>query len=246
MKPNISCANTRSTARPRFRRDIKDLNSFMDEASFPSSLRMKLREYFRYQTQTYSVDRYRHLLNRLSPALRREVANQRDNSWIERVRLFQKCPEDFRIAIAMIITQTTFPPAEVVVREGELNEHMHIIRRGVVASGRRILMTGEVFGEEMLYHRSLPADCSSWTVTCVLFATVCLSQPFQWTDIPVNVRARKYSGTATSTRLAVSSSRTFCTIFRACVRRFGGSQTASCSAPRYWRTAPRCALLSRG
>ena len=149
----------------RFRRDIKALNSFMDEASFPKSLRQKLREYFRYQAQTYSVDRYRHLLNRLSPALRREVANQRDNSWIERVHFFKNCPESFRVAIALVIEQRTYPPAEVVVREGEHAECMHIIRKGVISSGRRILTTGDGFGEEMLFHRSLPADFSSWTVT---------------------------------------------------------------------------------
>mmetsp|Transcript_9637 Transcript_9637/g.33592 ORF Transcript_9637/g.33592 Transcript_9637/m.33592 type:complete len:824 (+) Transcript_9637:290-2761(+) len=154
----------------KFRAEMKELNQFLEEGNIPSGVRQKLREFFKYKSASLNISSYHHLLQRLSPALRQEVARLIDNSWIERVIFFQGTSPSFQIRISMAVEHLTFPPGEIILQAGEMQEQLMIVKKGLVASGRRVVGGGGVFGEEALYKRRMAADFSSHSITfCDLY-----------------------------------------------------------------------------
>ena len=75
---------------------MSNLNRFIREAKLDSELASRLRMYFRYQHRNAALDNFDDLMERMSPALRGEVAVAMHSDWIAEVDLFRMCPYQVR------------------------------------------------------------------------------------------------------------------------------------------------------
>ena len=142
---------TRNEKLNKFQAMMRDLNSFLTEHMFPQKLRVRLREYFKYQLEGTDADVYKKLLAKMSPALRGECTILM-NTWIKKVDFFRDCPEPMVIHLSTCVVEHTYPPEESLFFAGETLAHAFLIRKGVVDSDRRIHMSGKMIAEGALYY----------------------------------------------------------------------------------------------
>ena len=141
---------TRNEKVNKFQGVMRDLNGFLIDHGFPQDLRVRLREYFKYQLDGADADVYRRLLDKMSPALRSECT-MRMNTWIRNIDFFKHCPEPLVIHLSTRVVEHTFPPEETLFRPGDAVSTIFLIRRGVVQVDGLIKMSGKTIAEEALY-----------------------------------------------------------------------------------------------
>jgi CRP-like cAMP-binding protein len=141
---------TRNEKMNRFQGVMRDLNGFLTDHRFPQELRVRLREYFRYQLDRADADVYKMLLSKMSPALRTECT-MRMNTWMRRLDFFKKCPEPFVMHLSTLVVEQTYPPEETLFTAGDELSHVYLIRRGVVDVNGRIKVSGKTIAEAALY-----------------------------------------------------------------------------------------------
>lgn len=147
--------STRDERKNRYIQTMQELNSFMVEGNFDVKTKQKLREYFKYRATAPDVKAYHRILNALSPQLRKEVCVHSDTSWIDNVQLFKNCPFTFVVEVAMALQQVTFPPQEMIFREGDYGNSMYIVKKGLVDYGGEIVCRSGTIGEENLYRTTI-------------------------------------------------------------------------------------------
>jgi len=120
----------------RLHRKIDDLNVYMEEQSFPNSLRIRLREYFHYTAKQSRSEHYRQLFDEMSPQMRGDVYRRVNAVWVSRIP-FLYCASPFErqafiTALAMKLMHQVYPPRERICNPGEISQLFYIIQRGVV------------------------------------------------------------------------------------------------------------------
>ncbi|KAK3255338.1 hypothetical protein CYMTET_35474, partial [Cymbomonas tetramitiformis] len=137
--------------RQDFYQRMDQLNHFVSEQRFPETLKMRLRDYFRFKNRYNNFCNHQGLLQYMSPMLRREVAVHTHMPWIRALEFFSDCCDDFVIEVAMSLTYLTYPANELVISFAEEAEAMYIINKGVVCTQGIILTAKMVFGTDMLW-----------------------------------------------------------------------------------------------
>jgi CRP-like cAMP-binding protein len=145
-----------------------ELNVFLDEGRLSPSLRVRLREYFKFKMSSSHVEAHTSLLKQMSPALRAEITLS-TNTWIKRVKFFQKCPEALVIQLTLSIKQQTYPPQEKILVPGDWCDRMFIVRKGVTICRQKIITTGQLFCEESLYKEGQVAYGAHAVTFCDLY-----------------------------------------------------------------------------
>ena len=102
------------------------------EKSLPIQLQERLRDFFRFKRFNTDAGSHQHLLSNMSPKLRGEVSIHMHSRWIKRMPIFQDAPREFFTEMCLAIKTSVFSVRELVIREGEPNNNMHIIERGLV------------------------------------------------------------------------------------------------------------------
>ena len=148
---------TMDQASTEFNQSMDDLNLYMEENHVPTELRIRLREYFMYAKAMNRQEYYSKLYDRMSPALRGEVAYHINEEWISNVPFLARQPgienEEHHLFItdvAMNLKAEAYGPQEVVIKLGEKAEKMYIMQKGVVAKGGNIISGGKFFGADII------------------------------------------------------------------------------------------------
>jgi len=141
---------TRNEKMNRFQGLMRDLNGFLVDHRFPQELRVRLREYFRYQLDGADAELYKKLLGKMSPALRSECT-MRMNTWMRKLDFFTNCPEPFVMHLSTLVIEQTYPPEESIFTAGDVLNKIFLIRKGVIDVNGRIKVSGKTIAEESLY-----------------------------------------------------------------------------------------------
>ena len=101
----------------------------------PRELAGRLRAFFWQQEHSPSaLEAWRDLLDRLSPALRGDVAFAVNVAWIRSISVFQKSPSNLLIELSVAFRSIYFPPGEQLQTRGDDNAtaSLLVLQRGVV------------------------------------------------------------------------------------------------------------------
>ena len=170
---------TMDQATTEFNASMDDLNLYMEENFVPRELRIRLREYFMYAKGIGRQMYYAKLYDKMSPALRGELAYFINQHWISNVPFLSRAghlsgqisEEEHRLFItdvAMHLDAEAYGPQEHIVKMGEKAEKMYIMQRGVVAKQGSIISGGKYFGEDII----LKAGRRTYTVRALTFTDV--------------------------------------------------------------------------
>lgn len=128
-----------------FSEQIDRLNVYMDSKDMPLDLRDRLRQYFRQRKQMDSDHQYSALMERMSPALRGEVARSVNREWLERVPWLNNGSLGFIASLAIALELELFAPQELII-----GGQLRVLTRGVVARNAKIMTSGCVWGIDMM------------------------------------------------------------------------------------------------
>lgn len=167
---------TMDQATTEFNASMDDLNLYMEENFVPRELRIRLREYFMYAKGIGRQLYYAKLYDKMSPALRGELAYFINQHWISNVPFLSRAghlaatisEEEHKLFItdvAMHLDAEAYGPQEHIVKMGEKAEKMYIMQRGVVAKQGSIISGGKYFGEDII----LQAGRRTYTVRALTF-----------------------------------------------------------------------------
>ena len=117
----------------------------MNANRLPIALRTRLRDYFYQRRNLLVTENNRLLLADMSPSLRGEVAEVTARKWLKFVPWLKWGSKNFCTSVALALQPHLYSPQEVVSAE-----HFHIITRGVVVKDLRILISGDVWGVDMI------------------------------------------------------------------------------------------------
>jgi CRP-like cAMP-binding protein len=141
---------TRNEKINKFQMVMRDLNAFLTDHNLPQHLRVRLREYFKYQLQGTDGQVHLKLLDRMSPALRGECTISM-NKWMRELEFFRYCPEPLVISLSMQVTEQMYPPQEFLFQAGDVITKMFLIRKGVISVDGRLRLSGKTVCETCLY-----------------------------------------------------------------------------------------------
>jgi len=152
-----------------FRRTMDDLNWLMTQHAVPQSMRTQLR---RFLHETRDVARQRgekEVIGRISPKLQGELAHFMHATWISKVWYLSAMPEPVLASLARSLAPAAYAPNEEVF----LDRTLCIIRRGICALKGRVMVSGNMWGEDMLLSNpSLRVKAVVRTLSCM--ALLCL------------------------------------------------------------------------
>jgi len=129
-----------------FKQTMDDLNWLMSSREMPHEMCLKLRRYFH---ETRELNRRRaetQITEQMSPMLQGEFAWFSHSTWIEKVWYLRNMPHDVIVFMSRQLKMSAYSPNEEVFSDRTLV----IIRRGVCALAGRILVSGFIWGEDML------------------------------------------------------------------------------------------------
>ena len=141
---------TRNEKINKFQMVMRDLNAFLTEHNLSQDLRVRLREYFRYQLQGTDGQVHLKLLDKMSPALRGECSITM-NKWMRDLEFFKHCPESLVISLSMQVSEQMYPPQEFLFEAGDVVTKMFLIRKGVISVDNRLRLSGKTVCEDCLY-----------------------------------------------------------------------------------------------
>jgi len=139
-----------------FKRTMDDLNWLLKDSQMPEPLRMKLRRYFIESRSLCRLHEQKAIIAQMSPMLQGEVSEQLVDEWIHKVPYVKAMSADALAQVARKLKPMLFAPTEAISGERSL----YIIRRGVCMRGGRILVTGDVWGKDMILSNELLRDNS--------------------------------------------------------------------------------------
>mmetsp|Transcript_11731 Transcript_11731/g.38590 ORF Transcript_11731/g.38590 Transcript_11731/m.38590 type:complete len:644 (+) Transcript_11731:119-2050(+) len=135
-----------------FQELMDSLNNFISDAKIESSLASRLRAYFRYRKHSSNFQNWHHLLNKMSPALRGQVAIQLNSGWISSVNFFRSCNDEMLIELAFAFNDETFPPHEAIIKPTDMSNLMYVVKKGLVSIMGKLRRMNMVVGEDMVWN----------------------------------------------------------------------------------------------
>jgi len=138
-----------STLRPHeisFKRIMDDLNEVMADREMPSDMRCRLRRYFHEARDMTKARIEQNVIDHMSPVLQGEFSLFVHQRWVRKVWYLRDMNREVIVWATRHLTVMVFAPNEEVYRERTL----FIVRRGVAALDGRILVNGDIWGEDML------------------------------------------------------------------------------------------------
>lgn len=138
---------TGSPGKIAFQTNMDALNRFMASqgARINKPMRRRLREYFHQSRHLQVAATNADLLQNLSPGLQAELAWKTNKRWVHRVAFLQGTELSFMVEVALHLAPAVYAPGE-----RPTNDKLYIIHRGIALYGGRMLISGKVWGEDML------------------------------------------------------------------------------------------------
>lgn len=129
-----------------FKRTMDDLNWLMHDRQMPFEMRKRLRRYFHEAKDMNRQRIERNVIEQMSPLLQGEFALYLHQQWLGKVWYLREMNREIIVWAARHLTVMVFAPDEEVLAERTL----FMVRRGVCALEGRILVRGDVWGEDLL------------------------------------------------------------------------------------------------
>mmetsp|Transcript_126002 Transcript_126002/g.288412 ORF Transcript_126002/g.288412 Transcript_126002/m.288412 type:complete len:649 (+) Transcript_126002:3-1949(+) len=133
--------------RLEFEQTMDALNYMMADRNLDSDLRVRLRQYVRASTHIRHLRGYNAILDDLSTTLQGEVLSATTQKLIKQVWYLRDCSVEFHDRLSRELVPKLFA-AQEHVRVPE--QGLYIIDRGLVARGGKVLVPGQIWGEDML------------------------------------------------------------------------------------------------
>jgi len=128
------------------RRTMDDLNWLLVENAVPQHMCQNFRRYF-HETREISRQKVeKEVIAQMSPKLQGEFAHFMHKRWIRKAWYLRSMPYEMVVFLSRSLDSAVFSPNEWIITERTLC----IIRRGVAALSGKILVSGDVWGEDML------------------------------------------------------------------------------------------------
>jgi len=147
-----------------FRKKMDNLNHMMSERDLPQSMRRRLRTFFLASKDSVKHGTQKELLRGMSPALQGEVSMALNVVWMGKVQWMKQFLEEAQDVIegadtvaadghrkcvadlARNLDTMSFAQGEIF---GEI-QILHILYKGLVAMGGKVMKTGSVWGEDFV------------------------------------------------------------------------------------------------
>jgi len=129
-----------------FKRTMDDLNWLMCDREMPHEMCRKLRRYFHETREMNRRRAEREIIDQMSPKLQGEFALSMHQKWIEKVWYLRNMPHEIIVFMSRNLNMAVYSPNEEVFSDRTL----FIIRRGICALSGKILVSGDIWGEDML------------------------------------------------------------------------------------------------
>jgi len=129
-----------------FKRTMDDLNWFMEDKDMPAPMRQRLRRYFVEAKEMNKQKVEQEVIKQMSPLLQGEVSMFMHQRWISKVWYLRDMNREIIVWAARNLALAVFAPNEEVLDERTL----FILQRGVCAFKGKILVSGDIWGEDML------------------------------------------------------------------------------------------------
>jgi len=143
-----------STMQPHeasFQRTMDDLNWLMRDRQVPHNICIKLRRYFHETREMKRRRAENEIIDQMSPQLQGEFAHFMHKRWIEKVWYFATMPDEIIVCLARHLHMEVFCPHEKVISDRSL----FIVQAGICALRGKILVSGDVWGEDMLLSNNI-------------------------------------------------------------------------------------------
>lgn len=134
-----------------FRKTLDDLNSSMAEHGMPQDMRVRFRRYFHEALDLKRYSGEQSVVAQMSPLLQGEFAMFVNQEWIDKVWYIRGLGEEVLAWIARHMKMNVFSPRERIAPIRAL----YIVKRGICALGGKIMIQGNVWGEDMLLSNPL-------------------------------------------------------------------------------------------
>jgi len=137
-----------------FQRTMDDLNWLMGDRSMPTEMCKTLRRYFH---ETRDMNRQRteqEIIAQMSPKLQGEYAHFMHKRWIAKVWYLRGINDEIIVWAARHLAMAVYAPKEEVLNERTL----FIVQRGLCALKGKILVSGDIWGEDMLLSNEFLRD----------------------------------------------------------------------------------------
>jgi hypothetical protein len=129
-----------------FKRTMDDLNWLMSDRRMPHDMCRKLRRYFHETREMNRRRAEREVIDQMSPKLQGEFALFMHQKWIEKVWYLRNMPHEIIVFMSRNLDMAVYSPNEEVFSDRTL----FIVRRGICALSGKILVSGDIWGEDML------------------------------------------------------------------------------------------------
>jgi len=129
-----------------FKRTMDDLNWLMCDRHMPYDMCKKIRRYF-HETRDMTRQRTeQELIAQMSPKLQGEYAHFMHKRWIAKVWYLRSMNHEIIVWAARHLTMAVYAPHEEVLNDRTL----FIVQRGLCALKGKVLVSGDIWGEDML------------------------------------------------------------------------------------------------
>ena len=128
-----------------FKSKMDDLNDFMKELNLPAALRKRMREFFRQRRKLVAENVNQELLGSMSLSLHGEVANAVTRPFFRHVPWLCNAKTKFLTHLSLSLKPGLYAPGEFVTAE-----NFHLITKGVVIKDNKILISGDIWGFDMI------------------------------------------------------------------------------------------------
>jgi potassium voltage-gated channel Eag-related subfamily H protein 7 len=147
-----------------FKRNMDDLNWMMKDVNMPSDMAQRFRKYLIEGKEMNKMKSQNAVIDQMSPQLQGECAMYLHEKWMRKVWYLQDMSREIVVWAARHLTLMVYAPHEEVLQERTL----YIVRHGVCLRGGRILVSGDIWGHDMLLSNDFLRDKSSVKVLSYL------------------------------------------------------------------------------
>lgn len=170
-----------------WKRTMDDLNWFMEDKGMPTAMRLRLRRYFHEAKEMKKQTVEKEVITQMSPLLQGEVSMFMHQRWISKVWYLRDMNREIIVWAARNLTLAVFAPGEEVLDERTL----FIVQRGVCSYKGRILVSGDIWGEDMLLSNPfLREQCKERAMSHLAVLTLHIVDLFEVVVCFVEARAR--------------------------------------------------------
>mmetsp|Transcript_114522 Transcript_114522/g.330846 ORF Transcript_114522/g.330846 Transcript_114522/m.330846 type:complete len:624 (+) Transcript_114522:85-1956(+) len=129
-----------------FRRTMDDLNWLMLDHDVPQDARKKFRRYFHYTVDIARQRGEKNIIEHMSPKLQGEFAHFLHQDWLSKVWYLNSMPRRILVFLSRSLSLSAYIPDEDIFVERTLC----IVRSGVASKAGKVLVGGDVWGEDFL------------------------------------------------------------------------------------------------